>query len=156
MFRYNLNIINMFVPQIFNEEAQVNYPSLTEGACCWSPSCPWAWIHRTATIGWLTFPCQGKEAIHYPFRAPLHSLVPAEGLRRVFLLLTENMPLEPMCSCELSNLTVLLFRRVPYHFRCGQNIHCMGLLEGSLSSPRQVKGSSRSHQIRHRRVRTDS
>ena len=60
MFRYNLNIINMFVPQIFNEEAQVNYPSLTEWACCWSPSCPWAWIHRTATIGWLTFPLLGE------------------------------------------------------------------------------------------------
>ena len=32
----------------------VNYPSLTEGACCWSPSCPQAWIHWNATTGWLT------------------------------------------------------------------------------------------------------
>ena len=61
----------------------VNSPSLTEGACRWPLPCPWAWIHRTATIGWLTFPCQGKEAIHYPFRGPFHSRVPAEGLRRV-------------------------------------------------------------------------
>ena len=89
-------------------------------ACCWPPSCPQAWIHWTAAIGWLTFPCQGKEAIHYPFRASLHSLVPAGGLTHLSILLTENTPPEPVCSFELSNLTVLLFRRVPYHFRCGQ------------------------------------
>ena len=70
---------------------------------------------------WLvTFPCQGKEAIHYPFRASLHSLVPAGGLTHLSILLTENTPPEPVCSFELSILTVLLFRRVPYHFRRGQ------------------------------------
>ena len=79
-----------------------NCPSLKEWACCCPPPCPQAWIHWTAVIGWLTFPRQGKEAIHYPFRASPHSLIPAEGLRHVSILLTENMLLESMCSCERS------------------------------------------------------
>jgi len=61
------------------------------------PSHPWVEIHWNATIGWLTFLCQRKEAIHYPFRASLHSLVSEEGLRHISPLLAESMPLKPIC-----------------------------------------------------------
>ena len=45
----------------------------------------------------------------------------SSGLRRVSLLLTENMPLEPICSFKHSILTVLLLKGVPSHLRGGQN-----------------------------------
>ncbi len=86
-----------------------------------------------ATIGWLTFLCQRKEAFLYPFRATLHSLISAEGMRHVSLLLTENMPPKSMCSCEQSSLTVLLLNGVPCHFRRGLNIM---MLHGSINKVR--------------------
>ena len=92
-------------------------------ACCWSPSSLQAWIQGTATIGWLTYLCQRMEGIPYPFRVPFIKPIPSEGLRRVSLLLKENMPLEPMSLAKQSDLTILLFGRVPSRFRCEQYGH---------------------------------
>jgi hypothetical protein len=89
----------------------VNYLSLTEGACC----CP-GFVDQDATMGWLTLVANLRVLVAI---SRLGSLISAEGLTHLSPLLKENMPLKPLSSYEQSNLTVLLFKRVPYHFRCG-------------------------------------
>ncbi len=111
--------------------------SSLRGASCWFPSRPQALIHRTATIGWLTFPCQGKEAIHFSFLVWLHSLIAAEGLRCASLPFTESMSPKSIFHCKNSILTVLILERAPFRFTCGEyRLHCcIFVYPPSLSSP---------------------
>ncbi|MCL4328609.1 MAG: hypothetical protein M1410_03390 [Candidatus Thermoplasmatota archaeon] len=74
-------------------------------------------MDRDATIGWLTFLARVRGLLTI---SRLGSLISAEGLTHSSLLLTENMPLKPMCSYEQSILTVFLLKGVPSRFRGGQ------------------------------------
>ena len=123
--------------------------SSLRGASCWFPSRPQALIHRTATIGWLTFPCQGKEAIHYSFLVWLHSLIAAEGLRCASLPFTESMSPKSIFHCKNSILTVLILERAPFHFTCGEyRLHCCILsIRPRFQALANVRKSSGSRQI---------